>query len=292
MPALQLFPILCGPATLLLGLCFPDLAFSRATARAGFAFTPIAAAVVLVLAVDIDNAMMAYLLGFLTAWIAARSIMMFLVYEPQRDFLTVRLAPKTGSFDTESVKIEWKRFPSSSLLARLAWVLDLLLDTRGLRWCYSACKGRPCRFHHSLMAARYNSGNWGGVARNLKRTMVMAILRILLGIAWIACCQTYIFPPLRAGLQDGEYQRHGKEDWQRGSSMNTVNCLTSFSCAFAFVEIFHSASRFVSAGFYLAGHVNSLTGIMQPSPWGSLTSLYYHGIAGTYTSPCWKLSPV
>lgn len=286
MPALQLFPILYGPATLLLGLCFPDLAFSRATARAGFAFTPIAAAVVLLLAVDIDNAMMAYLLGFFTAWIAARSIMMFWVYEPRKDFVTLQLVPEADSLDTESLKIEWKRFPSSSLLARLTWVLDLLLDTRALRWCYSGCEGRPCQFHRSLMAARYNSGNWGGVARNLNRTVVMTILRLLLGIAWVACCQTYIFPPLRAALQDEEYQRHGKEDWQHWSSMNIVSCLTSFSDAFAFVEIFHSASRLASVSFYLAGHVNSLTGIMQPSPWGSLTSLYYHGIAGMYISPC------
>ncbi|PHH62089.1 hypothetical protein CDD81_7582 [Ophiocordyceps australis] len=269
--------ILVCPAMLFGGLLFPRLAFSHKLARVVFALVAVSATALVVLTVRTTNVKLALGLGFFGPCMAVRSIMMFLVHEPWKDFAALRLS-RTDSY--HNLEIEWQTFPSNSLTARFSWVLNLVLDTRALGWCYSASKGRPCHFHSRLMSQRFAADKqWCAIA-NIHKTILGALFRILLAIITVDCCLVYLVPALQRHYQE---QPLDPLDNRQGDWLFTLpNFSSTLSLSFIFIDAFYCMSRLISAVLFLSGDTNSLIGVMQPSPWGSLTSLYYRGLGGLW----------
>ncbi|KAF4450450.1 ubiquitin hydrolase [Fusarium austroafricanum] len=190
----------------------------------------------------------------------------------------MRLSVKDDALRLQDLQVEWKSFPATSMESRFIWVLDLLADTRALGWCYSASKGVPCQFHSKASPEMFRD-----MTEKLRALVMVAFLRLLLALTWLDFCQTYIFPSLRVTLMLLQEKHNGEDTGVEIRWLfDLINCLTSLSSSFACIETFYNTSRLISVLSFLAGNPTSLIGVSQPSPWGSLSAMYYQGIGGSF----------
>lgn len=277
--------VVANPLIPIMGLFFSNITFHNKATRIAVVSASSLATVMIVLTVNIDNKMCAYFVGFFAAWNTLRTMMLFWIYEPRKDFLAIRLA---RNHRTGSLRIEWVAYPTSVGLKRLAWVVDLFLDFRAIAWCYSAKDGRPCTFHRKDEQPRMLKLQ--REERNLSRTMLFMSGRATLALVWIDLCQTSLFPRYQVEMPlppPPHYDMALLQHSQRSVLLLTaVKLATFYTASFALIDVAYSGTCILSAILFTFGSETSLVGVAQGSPWGGLKAVCDHGIGGERRLAC------
>ncbi|KUJ18087.1 uncharacterized protein LY89DRAFT_732780 [Mollisia scopiformis] len=124
------------PLCLFIALMFPKIFYSSFLARIlTLAFIAFEAALVF-RPHEITNMIILYLTGFGAILFLIWSAIMLLFCNPLQDFRRLRRVAVTRIDAKPAVKYEWEAYPTELGWERASWVLDLLVNLRGVGWNY------------------------------------------------------------------------------------------------------------------------------------------------------------
>ena len=272
------------------GLFLSEHVFQSRVRRLFIIIMTLFSTVHLVTQVRIQSSYSAYLIGlFSSAW-AIRSIMLFWVYEPYKTFVQVGLSETSTNHHGKDINAQWKSCPESPSLDRADWALNLILDIRAVRWCYSATGEGPCKFHTKLMAERQET-QFRKAISNPASLLLTLFGQLFLGLLVLDSLIVYVFPQLQATIFDQKYsQSYLVYNIMYYRLDDIIHIAVDIIALVASIDALFSISSIIGTFLYLAGATSFLSFATQPSPWGSLNSVYRGGVSGKVASAPSSLS--
>ncbi|KAK6819487.1 hypothetical protein PG987_015970 [Apiospora arundinis] len=206
--------------------------------------------------------------------------MLFWVYEPYKTFIQVGLNETRTNDHGKDISAQWKSYPKNLSIDRADWALNLILDIRVTRWCYSATGEVPCKFHAKLMAERQETQLQKAISN--PASLLLALLsRLFLALLVLDSLIVYIFPQLQATIFDQKYsQSYLVYNIMYYRLVDIIHIAVDIVALVASIDALFSISSIIGTFLYLAGATSFLSFATQPSPWGSLNSVYRGGVSG------------